>query len=57
VVPVRVTDNLTLNARVGYDITPHLTVAVDGAQLNTSQLYTAAEPTERRVLFSLTAHL
>ena len=47
---------LTVNGRIGYNVTDHLTVALAAQQFNTSQLYqTAAPPVERRVIVSLTA--
>jgi len=54
-VPVNIKNYVTLNARIGYNVTPHLTVAVAGSQLASSQLNeTAGLPVDRRVLFSAT---
>ena len=54
-VPVNIKNYVTLNARIGYNVTSHLTVAVAGSQLASNQLNeTAGLPVERRVLFSAT---
>jgi hypothetical protein len=54
-VPVNIDNYVTLNARIGYSVTQHLTVAVAGSQLASNQLNeTAGLPVERRVLFSAT---
>jgi outer membrane cobalamin receptor len=54
--PVTVRNYVTLNARIGYRLTDHLTAALSAQQFNTSRLYqTAAPPVERRVIASLTA--
>jgi len=53
--PYTVDNYLTMNGRIGYNITDHLTVAL-AQQFNTSRLYqTSAPPVERRVIVSLTA--
>lgn len=53
--PVTIPDYLTLNARLGYQVTPRLTLAVAGQQLQAQQtIETAGLPVERRVLFSAT---
>jgi len=52
---VNIKNYVTLNARIGYSVTPHLTVAVTGSQLASNQLNeTAGLPVERRVLLSAT---
>jgi len=44
---------VTLNARVAYNITPHLVVDVTGAQLQSNQTIVSAGPeVDRRVLFT-----
>jgi outer membrane receptor for ferrienterochelin and colicins len=54
--PYTVDNYLTMNGRIGYNITDHLTVALAAQQFNTSRLYqTSAPPVERRVIVSLTA--
>jgi iron complex outermembrane receptor protein len=54
--PVAIADQLILNARVGYKVTEHLTLAVSGAQLANSRVLEAAgTPIDRRVTASATA--
>lgn len=56
--PVRVNNELILNARVGYTIAPGVTLSLVGQQLNAARQYqAAAPPVERRVILSLTAGL
>jgi outer membrane receptor for ferrienterochelin and colicins len=53
--PVTVHNYLTMNARIGYRVTEHVTVALSAQQFNTALQYqTAAPPVERRVIVSLT---
>ncbi len=53
--PVTVQNYLTLNGRIGYRITEHVTVALSAQQFNTGLQYqTAAPPVERRIIASLT---
>jgi len=53
--PVTVQNYLTLNGRIGYRITEHVTLALSAQQFNTGLLYqTAAPPVERRIIASLT---
>jgi iron complex outermembrane receptor protein len=53
--PVVVDNYVTMNARIGYRVAEHVTVALSAQQFNTSRLYqTAAPPVERRILASLT---
>ena len=55
--PVVVKDYLTLNARLGYNVTGKITVAVTGQQLNQQTVYqTTGLPVERRGIFSVTFH-
>jgi len=55
-VPVTVHNYVTVNARVGYRLTEHLTLALTGQQLNAANLTTVAGPlVERRLILSLTA--
>ena len=56
--PVIIGDYVILNARVGYAVTRRITAALTGQQFNTSH-YTdaAAPPIERRIFFTLSAHL
>jgi iron complex outermembrane receptor protein len=55
--PVAIANQLILNARVGYKVTDHLTLAVSGAQLANNRVFEAAgAPTERRVTASVTAN-
>jgi len=55
--PVYVKDYLTLMARVGYNLTDHVTVALVGQQLNVSRLIeSAGPPVERSVIGSVTVH-
>jgi iron complex outermembrane receptor protein len=54
--PVEVRNYLTLNARVGFRVVEHVTLAVAAQQFNTSHLLqTQGPPVERRVLASITA--
>jgi outer membrane receptor protein involved in Fe transport len=54
--PVAIPNQFILNARVGYKVTEHLTLAVSGAQLaNNRLLESAGTPVERRVTASATA--
>jgi hypothetical protein len=56
--PVWVGNELIVNTRVGYTITPNLVLSFTAQQLNASQLLQAgAPPIERRFILSLTAHL
>ncbi len=53
--PVNIKNYVTLDARIGYNVTSRLTLAVAGSQLASAQLNeTAGLPVERRVLFSAT---
>jgi len=53
--PVVVNNYVTLNGRIGYRVTDHVTVALSAQQFNTSRLYeTGAPPVERRIIASLT---
>ena len=53
--PVEIRDYLTLNGRIGYRLTDHLTAAVTARQFNTSRLQGAAgPPVERQILTSIT---
>lgn len=53
--PVVVNNYVTLNARLGYRVTDHVTAALSAQQFNTSRLYeTSAPPVERRIIASLT---
>jgi iron complex outermembrane receptor protein len=53
--PVVVNNYVTLNARIGYRVTDHVTAALSAQQFNTSRLYeTSAPPVERRIIASLT---
>jgi len=48
---------VTLNARLGYNLTQNLTMAVSGQQLNASSLMQTSAPlTERRILGSVSLH-
>jgi iron complex outermembrane receptor protein len=54
-VPVNISDFVTLNARIGYSVTPRLTLAVAGQELTAPQISeTDGLPVERRVLFTAT---
>jgi hypothetical protein len=54
--PIEVRNYLTLNARIGYRLVEHVTLAVAAQQFNTSRLLqTEGPPVERRVLASVTA--
>lgn len=53
--PVAISNFVTLNARIGYNVTPHLVLALAGQQLQGDQtLETAGLPVERRILLSAT---
>ena len=53
--PYTVNNYLTMNGRIGYNVTDHVTVALSAQQFNTSRLYqTAGPPVERRIIASLT---
>jgi outer membrane receptor for ferrienterochelin and colicins len=53
--PFTVDNYVTMNGRIGYQVTDHVTVALAAQQFNTSRLYqTAAPPVERRIIASLT---
>lgn len=54
-VPRQIQNYTMLNARLGYSVTPHLTLAVSGQQLASAQLTSSdGLPQERRVLFTAT---
>jgi iron complex outermembrane receptor protein len=54
--PVEIHNYVTANARAGYKLNEHVTVALTAQQFNTSRLYqTAGPPIERRIIASLTA--
>jgi iron complex outermembrane receptor protein len=56
-VPVVVSNYLTLTGRVGYNLTEHLTLALAAQQFNTSRLVeSAGPPVERSVIASVTVH-
>jgi outer membrane receptor for ferrienterochelin and colicins len=56
--PVKVGNYVSANARVGYRVTDHITVALSAQQFNVSQLLVSAgPPVQRRVFLSLTVHL
>jgi iron complex outermembrane receptor protein len=53
--PYYVSDYVTFTARVGYNLTDHLTLALTGQQLNSSRLIeTAGPPVQRLLLASVT---
>jgi iron complex outermembrane receptor protein len=53
--PVHIANYVTLNARIGYSVTPHLTVALAGSQLASNSLNeTAGLPVDRRALLTAT---
>ncbi len=53
--PYTVNNYVTMNGRIGYNVTDHVTVALSAQQFNTSRLYqTSAPPVERRIIASLT---
>jgi outer membrane receptor for ferrienterochelin and colicins len=55
--PVEINNYVTLNARVGYQVTDTITLAVTAQQFNNSRLLQAAGPAVNRlVLGSITAH-
>ncbi len=55
--PVTIDNYVTINARVGYNLTSYLTLAGTVDQLNQARIYQrASTPTERRLIFSATAH-
>ena len=52
-VPKAISNFVTLNARVAYNVTPHLIVAVSGTQLQSNRTIVSAGPElDRRVLFT-----
>lgn len=52
-VPKVISNFVTLNARVAYNVTPHLILAVAGTQLQSNQTIVSAGPeVDRRVLFT-----
>ncbi len=54
-IPVDIRNYVTLDARLGYQLTPRLTLAVSGQQLQAQQtIETAGLEPQRRVLFSAT---
>jgi iron complex outermembrane receptor protein len=54
--PIEIHNYVTANARAGYKLNEHVTVALTAQQFNTSRLYqTAGPPIERRIIASLTA--
>lgn len=56
--PVQVDDYVSMNARVGYQVTDTVTVAVTARQFNQSQLIeTAGPPVQRAVIMSVTARM
>lgn len=51
--PKVISNFVTLNARVAYNVTPHIVVAVTGTQLQSNQTIVSAGPeVDRRVLFT-----
>jgi iron complex outermembrane receptor protein len=55
--PVTIDNYVTVNARIGYNVTEYLTLAGTVDQLNQARIYErASTPTERRLIFSATAH-
>ncbi len=51
--PLAISNFVTINARVGYNVTPHLVLAVSGQQLQSDQTVVSAGPeVDRRVLFT-----
>ena len=56
--PVWINNQFLFNARIGYTITPHVSVALSAQQLNTLRLVqSAAPPVERRVILTLVGTL
>ena len=56
--PVRIGNYVTADARIGYRVTDHVTIALSADQFNVSQLQVSeGPPVERRVFVSLTVHL
>ncbi len=54
-IPKVISNYLTLSARLGYSVSPRLTLAVAGEELTAPQItQTAALPADRRVLFTAT---
>jgi outer membrane receptor for ferrienterochelin and colicins len=52
-VPKTISNFVTIDARIGYNVTPHLVVAVSGSQLQSNQTIVSAGPeVDRRVLFT-----
>jgi iron complex outermembrane receptor protein len=55
--PVQISDYVTFQGRIGYNLTEHVTVALAGRQLNISRLsQSAGPPVERSLIGSITAH-
>jgi iron complex outermembrane receptor protein len=55
--PVHIQDYLTLMARIAYNVTDHVTLALVGQQINVPRLMeTAGLPVERSVIASLNTH-
>jgi iron complex outermembrane receptor protein len=53
--PVMVNNYVTMNGRIGYRLSDHVTLALAAQQFNVSRMYqTAAPPVERRVIATLT---
>ena len=53
--PKPISNFVTINARIAYNVTPHLVVAVVGQQLQSNQPIVSAGPeVDRRILFSAT---
>jgi iron complex outermembrane receptor protein len=49
---------VTMNARIGYRVTEHVTVALTAQQFNAANLAeTAGPPVQRQIILSLTAHM
>jgi len=56
--PVWINNQFLFNARIGYTITPHVSVALSAQQLNTLRLVqSAAPPVERRLILTLVGTL
>ncbi len=56
--PVEVDSSVVVNGRLGYRLTPRVTVAISSQQINASeQIVSGGPPVERRVLLSFSAHL
>lgn len=55
--PLNISDYITFQARIAYNLTEHLTLALTGQQFQMSRLLqSAGPPVERSVIASLTAH-